>query len=138
MHLDVDVLDEQAFPATDYLMPGGLSRDELAELMRPLLASPGLAGVSLACYNPAKDPGGAGARYLAGLFRRAALTAAQLRDTPSPSRSSIRAVHGSRRREISAAAASASRSTRSTLPPASLAHSGSVQPRRSSSAISAG
>ena len=68
MHLDVDVLDEQAFPATDYLMPDGLSRDELAELMRPLLASPGLAGVSLACYNPDKDPDGAGARYLVGLF----------------------------------------------------------------------
>ena len=68
LHLDVDVLDEQAFPATDYLMPGGLSRGELADLMRPLLASPGLAGVSLACYNPAKDPDGAGARYLVGLF----------------------------------------------------------------------
>jgi hypothetical protein len=24
--------------------------------------------VSLACYNPAKDPDGAGARYLVGLF----------------------------------------------------------------------
>jgi arginase len=69
VHLDVDVLDEQAFPATDYLMPGGLSRDEVADLMRPLLASPALAGLSLACYNPAKDAGGDGARYLVGLFR---------------------------------------------------------------------
>jgi arginase len=69
VHLDVDVLDEQAFPATDYLMPGGLSRDEVAGLMRPLLASPALAGLSLACYNPAKDVDGDGARYLVGLFR---------------------------------------------------------------------
>ncbi len=69
VHLDVDVLDEQAFPATDYLMPGGLSRAELAGLMRPLLASPVLAGLSLACYNPAKDAAGDGARYLVGLFR---------------------------------------------------------------------
>jgi arginase len=69
VHLDVDVLDEQAFPATDYLMPGGLSRDEVADLMRPLLASPALAGLSLACYNPAKDADGDGARYLVGLFR---------------------------------------------------------------------
>lgn len=69
VHLDVDVLDEQAFPATDYLMPGGLSRDELTGLMRPLLASPALAGLSLACYNPAKDGDGAGARYLVSLFR---------------------------------------------------------------------
>jgi arginase len=69
VHLDVDVLDEQAFPATDYLMPGGLSRDELTGLMGPLLASPALAGLSLACYNPAKDADGDGARYLVGLFR---------------------------------------------------------------------
>jgi len=69
VHFDVDVLDEQAFPATDYLMPGGLSRDEVADLMRPLLASPALAGLSLACYNPAKDADGDGARYLVGLFR---------------------------------------------------------------------
>ena len=69
VHLDVDVLDEQAFPATDYLMPDGLSRDELTGLMRPLLASPALAGLSLACYNPVKDAGGAGARYLVSLFR---------------------------------------------------------------------
>ena len=69
VHLDVDVLDELAFPATDYLMPGGLSRDEVTGLLGPLLASPALAGLSLACYNPAKDAGGSGARYLVGLFR---------------------------------------------------------------------
>ncbi len=71
VHLDVDVLDEQAFPATDYLMPGGLSLGELSELIRPLLAAPGLAGVSLACYNPQKDSGGGGARDLVTLFQDA-------------------------------------------------------------------
>ncbi len=69
VHLDVDVLDEQAFPATDYLMPGGLSLGELGELIRPLLAGPGLAGLSLACYNPQKDYGGRGARDLVTLLR---------------------------------------------------------------------
>jgi arginase len=58
VHLDVDVLDEAAMPATDYLMPGGLEWDELAELMAPLGAAPGLAGLSLGCVNPEKDPGG--------------------------------------------------------------------------------
>jgi arginase len=71
VHLDVDVLDEQAFRATDYLMPGGLSLAELGELIRPLLAGPGLAGVSLACYNPEKDTDGAGARDLVALFQDA-------------------------------------------------------------------
>jgi arginase len=59
VHLDVDVLDEQAMPATDYLMPDGLQWDELAALLGPLGASPGLAGLSLGCLNPEKDPGGA-------------------------------------------------------------------------------
>jgi arginase len=58
IHLDVDVLDEAAMPATDYLMPGGLEWDELAELLAPLGAAPGLAGFSLGCVNPEKDPGG--------------------------------------------------------------------------------
>ena len=44
IHLDVDVLDERAMPATDYLMPGGLQWDELAALMGPLGASPGSPG----------------------------------------------------------------------------------------------
>ena len=59
IHLDVDVLDERAMPATDYLMPGGLEWDELAALLRPLCASPALAGLSLGCVNPEKDPDGA-------------------------------------------------------------------------------
>jgi arginase len=45
-------------PATDYLMPDGLQWDELAALMGPLGASPGLAGLSLGCLNPEKDPAG--------------------------------------------------------------------------------
>jgi arginase len=56
LHLDVDVLDEAVFPATDYLMPGGLDLAELAELMRPLGQDPALIGASVGCYNPQKDP----------------------------------------------------------------------------------
>jgi arginase len=55
IHLDVDVLDEAALPATDYLMPGGLAWDELADLLGPLCAAPGLTGLSLGCLNPEKD-----------------------------------------------------------------------------------
>jgi arginase len=71
VHVDVDVLDEAAFPATDYLMPGGLQLAELGDLLRPLLASPSLAGISIGCYNPDKDPGGANGDALTGLFRDA-------------------------------------------------------------------
>jgi arginase len=71
VHLDVDVLDETAFPATDYLMPGGLQLAELGDLLRPLLSAPSLAGVSVGCYNPEKDPDGSNGDALADLFRGA-------------------------------------------------------------------
>jgi arginase len=58
IHLDVDVLDERAMPATDYLMAGGLEWDELAVLLGPLCASSGVAGLSIGCLNPEKDPDG--------------------------------------------------------------------------------
>jgi len=58
MHLDVDVLSVEAFPATDYLMPGGLSLDELRDVMRPLGSHDSLVGFSVGCYNPTKDPDG--------------------------------------------------------------------------------
>jgi len=64
LHLDVDVLDQEVFPATDYLMPGGLSWEELVGLLTPLLASQALIGASLACYNPEKDPDQAHGRAL--------------------------------------------------------------------------
>ena len=56
VHLDVDVLDMTAFPATDYLMPNGLDLDQLAGVLQPLTQHPAMIGFSLGCYNPSKDP----------------------------------------------------------------------------------
>jgi arginase len=64
LHFDVDVLDRDVFPATDYLQPHGLSWEELREALAPPLASPALIGISIACYNPDKDPGLACGRAL--------------------------------------------------------------------------
>jgi arginase len=64
LHFDVDVLDEVVFPATDYLMPDGMTWDELLGVLTPVTASPHLIGMSLACYNPEKDPGMASGRAL--------------------------------------------------------------------------
>lgn len=55
LHLDVDVLDEVAFPATDYLLPGGLTVDELHLALQGVFASGRVIGFSLGCYNPEKD-----------------------------------------------------------------------------------
>jgi arginase len=69
LHLDVDVLDESVFPATDYLFPGGMEWSELLDVMRPLGSSPALIGVSIGCYNPEKDPDGACGRALVDACR---------------------------------------------------------------------
>jgi arginase len=71
LHLDVDVLDEDVFPATDYLMPNGLTWDELTDLIVPLVAHPALVGASIACYNPDKDPDERSGRRLVELWRDA-------------------------------------------------------------------
>ena len=39
-------------------MPGGISMDELHDLLLPLGRDDALIGASVACYNPTKDPGG--------------------------------------------------------------------------------
>ncbi len=69
LHLDVDVLDRDAFPATDYLMPDGLSVAEIRALMTPLASSPGLIGVDVTCFTPEKDEDDRCGTALAGLHR---------------------------------------------------------------------
>jgi len=56
IHVDLDVLSSQEMPAVDYWLPGGLSWDELRDLLRPLVASPACVGLDVAIYNPSLDP----------------------------------------------------------------------------------
>ena len=58
LHLDVDVLSQETFPATDYLMPGGLDLIQLTGLLSRFGGDDGMIGFSVGCYNPSKDPGG--------------------------------------------------------------------------------
>jgi arginase len=68
LHLDLDVLDETALPAVSYPQPLGLDWDELAALAGPLAAAPNLIGVSVADFNPDRDPEGAHARRVVELL----------------------------------------------------------------------
>lgn len=70
LHVDLDVLDQAVFPATDYLMSGGLDWDELVELLGPVANDPGLVGWSISCYNPEKDAGGADGRAIVTAMER--------------------------------------------------------------------
>lgn len=58
LHLDLDVLDEEALPAVSYRQPGGLDWDELERLLRPLASHPRLMGASIADLNPDRDASG--------------------------------------------------------------------------------
>jgi arginase len=70
LHVDLDVLDQDVFPATDYLVPGGLDWDALVDLVMPLVRSPDLVGWSLACYNPEKDVDGRDGRAIVTAIER--------------------------------------------------------------------
>jgi arginase len=56
LHIDLDVLRTEDFPAADYTQPGGLTWEELLEIARPTLAAPDCLGCSIVIYNPDLDP----------------------------------------------------------------------------------
>jgi arginase len=56
LHVDLDVLQTDDFPAADYLQPGGLSWAELAEIAAAALADERCLGGSVVIYNPDLDP----------------------------------------------------------------------------------
>lgn len=65
IHLDADVLDDAVMPAVDYRLPGGLTSDEVAHVLRAARATGRAVGLEVTIYNPALDPGGGTARGLA-------------------------------------------------------------------------
>jgi arginase len=55
LHVDLDVLRTEDFPAADYLQPGGLTWQELAAIAVSALADPRCFGCSVVIYNPELD-----------------------------------------------------------------------------------
>ncbi len=62
IHLDVDVLDDTIMPAVDYRLNGGLSFDELSELLKIIVESGRSVGMDITIFNPNLDPDGLIAR----------------------------------------------------------------------------
>lgn len=58
IHLDADVLDHAVMPAVDSPQPGGLHYDELITILRRLIASHRVAGITITIYDPDLDPDG--------------------------------------------------------------------------------
>jgi arginase len=70
VHFDVDVFDEGEMPAVTYAQPGGLDWGQVEALLRPLVSAGALVGLSIADFEPDKDPDGHNARRLADLLAR--------------------------------------------------------------------
>lgn len=71
MHVDLDVLDPVEFPAQGLPefddIPGGLSWDQLTDLLRAAVGTGGCLGWSAVIYDPDQDPDGAAARRITEL-----------------------------------------------------------------------
>ena len=71
IHVDVDVLDPKLMPAVDSLDPGGLTFEELEDILALALASPRVVGMELDIYDPDLDADGHLAAKLVTLLGRA-------------------------------------------------------------------
>jgi arginase len=56
LHVDLDVLRTDDFPAADYLQPGGVTWQDLLDIAAAALADPRCLGCSVVIYNPDLDP----------------------------------------------------------------------------------
>ena len=64
IHLDVDVLEDSIMPAVDYRQSDGIGFSDLSQLLRILLASKNVVGMTITIFNPRLDYGGSIARKL--------------------------------------------------------------------------
>jgi arginase len=68
LHFDVDVINSEEFPWTNFPGAGGLSLNEVRDALRVFVSQPNLAAFVVAGYNPDLDSDGQGARKLIDLL----------------------------------------------------------------------
>jgi arginase len=68
VHFDVDVFDQAEMPTVTYPLPDGLGWEHAEGLLRPLVGSRRVVGLSVADFVPDKDTDGRYARRLVGLI----------------------------------------------------------------------
>jgi arginase len=68
LHLDVDVIAQEDFPAVNVPGSGGLSFEDVRASFVEFVKHKNLLGLDVAQYNPDKDPDGSGARKLIDLL----------------------------------------------------------------------
>ena len=58
IHFDADVLSDEINPAVDYRLPGGLVFEQVEHLIKSLLLTGRMAGISVTIFNPGLDNNG--------------------------------------------------------------------------------
>ena len=71
LHLDIDVIAQEDFPAVNVPGSGGMRLDDVRAALVEFAKHKNLLGLDVAQYNPDKDPGGAGAGKLVDLLTEA-------------------------------------------------------------------
>ena len=68
LHFDVDVINSDEFPWTNFPGAGGLSLNEVRDALRVFVSQPNLAALVVGGYNPDLDADGQGVRKLVDLL----------------------------------------------------------------------
>jgi arginase len=71
IHCDADVLDPAVMPAVDTPLDDGLTADELADVLGPLVRHPQAVGLQVTIYDPTLDPDRTAAACLVSILERA-------------------------------------------------------------------
>ena len=71
IHLDADCISDEQMPAVDYRLPGGLTFDDVAKVLRIALDSGKAVGLEVTIYNPSLDASGEAGRGLADALVKA-------------------------------------------------------------------
>lgn len=81
LSFDVDVLDREVFPSTGYLMPDGLSFEEVSDAIAAVFATGKVVSFDCVEYNPLLDKEGKDKEKLFSLFDRIVSTVSSDRKT---------------------------------------------------------
>jgi len=82
LHLDLDVIAQEEFPAVVVPGSGGLGFEDVRAALKEILRHKNLVGLDVAQFNPDKDPNGDGAKKIVDLLVESLSTRLE---TPAPS-----------------------------------------------------
>jgi arginase len=84
LHLDVDVIAQEDFPAVNVPGSGGLRFDDVRASFIEFVKHKNLLGLDVAQYNPDRDPDGSGARKLVDLLVEVLSARLEALSAPAP------------------------------------------------------